>query len=238
MPKSSSASGVVLVLLGVLGIAGGLKAEKITVVYTATVGALGDSTGADLASGSLVRFGFFDVTAEEVKTNFSDLDYLLAHFRGISETEIGLFDGEPPLIDGDPFYFDGVFANTVSFDPESTTFAGFEGGVVGARPYLWGFNAETVGEATEHGIFSSSEWFVPAIQGDFFELSTVSPVDLEDVYLGVFTEGGSQILAEENGDLHQLIAISDVAIPEPTCLAFLIVTVAGGLLRRSRSCPQ
>ena len=217
-----------------LGTSGFVRAEKVTVVYTATVGALGNSGGEDLANGSLVRFGFFDTSPEDVESNSLNLEYLLAHFYGISETAIGLFDGEPPMFDGVPFHFDGVFAHTVSFDPQTTVFPGFGEGLVGARPYIWSFNAASVDEATEHGLFSAEGWSIPAIQGDFFEVDAVRPSMPGDVYVGTFNPGGSQVLSEDGGNLHQLVAFSEVVIPEPEAVLYLAFSLALGLMRRSR----
>ena len=161
--------------------------------------------GTPLAVGQKVRLGYFDISQEEIQSNFTHPLMLAAHFHSLAETEIGSFEshtyvGIPELATGGISFpvAVGSFASRVIFTPstESTE-------MDGQRCYVWAMDAATVEASSQHGIFSHLSWILDlntfgSLQWD---LSQVSATDPGDILLG---SRGPQVSIEVGGPVLRL----------------------------------
>lgn len=205
-------------------------AEVITVTFSAqnSGGGLGSFSGAELPSGSLVRFGYFDIDDDSIIDMQGDISLLDEFFTVVAEAMVGFFGGETLLDEegnisdfnsGDNFSIDGGFAHQVTFDPVPLEREG-------ERLVLWAFNSDTIATATEFGIFADSDWETPSSLTLTADLSTVDP--FEDLYVG---DKGPEQSSALGGDLNKLVPIG-VAIPEPSAVVLMLLGLAALSFRR------
>ncbi|WP_043589034.1 hypothetical protein [Geminisphaera colitermitum] len=199
---------------------------------------LASSDGIDLPTGMLLRFGVFDLADEQITANASNLAYLDAHFQEINRADIG--DGNPVggASPDDPINA-GLFSSALR-DIDTTPVGQ---NIAGQRLFYWVFNSTTFSTATEHGIFSSTDWLIPSGTGDPFDFGVVY-TDIADlttnqtgqalaasarVIIGAFGPG----VNPQGGGIN--FTLSPIApIPEPaTCIA-LFATIALALAIRER----
>jgi len=196
--------------------------QAASVVWSATINGLDSSSGADLAAGSLVRVGTFDITDAEILANAFNIPFLDAHFTQFGSAVIG--DGGRPA---------GHFS-TISNNNSATATA-----LTGSQIYVWAFASGTVATATEHGVFympkaTDADWQFPVNLGGFTILGLDDLTDAASsttlraearVVIGSFGPGTSDSTGKPNFTL--------LAVPEPTS-ATLLMAAAGlvGFVRR------
>lgn len=206
---------VVSVLAGLLAVTAA-RADETTITYSAQLAGLADEAGDPLASGSLVRFGLFDMDAAQILANINNLSALETAFLELSTGSVGVFGDQD-------FGVDAVFAGDVSLDPELTgTGDGYPSGVVGERLFMWVFNAPDVESATQQGIFSDAEWLMPNGGTFSFDLSEVVPGQVGDFYYG-----GDRMMVStpELGSNFPVTPLIEIGrIPEPAPSTFLVLT--------------
>jgi hypothetical protein len=209
------------------------SADVVTVTFSGQNkgGGLGTVDGLDLPGGSLLRLGYFDIDNTNVLKNQNDIGLLDAAFTIIAETMVDLFGGETILdedgneISNDPgesFGSNGAFGHSVTYDPVPNK-------QDGKKLVLWAFNAEAIGKASAHGIFSDDDWVTPSSLTLNFDLSSVDPFDPDGLYIG--TEG-PETSGSVGGPLNKLVAIESLIVPEPSSV--LLILASGGLLALRR----
>src|SRR5215218_10048770 len=68
--------------------------QAASVVWSATINGLDSASGADLAAGSLVRVGTFNITDAEIFTHRFEIPFLNDHCTEFASTSIGA-GGQP-----------------------------------------------------------------------------------------------------------------------------------------------
>jgi hypothetical protein len=198
-------------------------AQAASVVWSATVNGLDSSSGADLAAGSLVRVGTFDLTDAEIIASAFNIPFLDAHFTEFGNTVIGA---------------GGTAAG--HFSTQSNNNSATATALAGSQIYVWAFASGTVANATEHGVFYMPKatdlgWQFPAVPLPGF--TQIELQDLTDaassttlraearVLIGTFGPGTSNDTGKPNFTLQ--------LVPEPTS-ATLLMAAAGliGFVRR------
>lgn len=205
--------------------------------FTVTFGAqntgspLGLSSGTDLPTGSLIRFGYFTISEAEVLAKFDQLTLLDGCFVELASTHVGEFGGSTVLntdftiqshTGGSMFPAPGAFAHNVTFDAAAMNLVGT------TRFWIWAFNSGTLPTATEHGMFSDETWATSSFGTATYDVGDPSPSDPNDIYYA--TEGPEQS-SIGMGTLNKL-----QAIPEPTAGALALAGL--GLLFRRRRCSS
>ncbi|HEX2655788.1 MAG TPA: hypothetical protein VHN11_19355 [Xanthobacteraceae bacterium] len=145
--------------------------------------------GTDLATGSLVRIGTFDLTPAQITADASNLALLNLHWIELGTAVIG--DGNPSGAAGgasDPANA-GLFSH--SYSGVNTTATGMN--VAGSMLYYWVFNAPSTGSATQHGIFSSSLWTIPSGDGSVTDFSLLN-TDINDLTNAGASLAGTAVL--------------------------------------------
>ncbi len=134
-------------------------------------GALGTAGGQELAAGSLVRLGVFDMPAEQVADLAWNPSALDAHFTELARATIGDFGGES-------FPVSGAFA---AVSPLESTELPLK---LSEQPLcIWATNSSDLNSASEIGIFSDPSWTLSL--GQFGALSwDLSQVNATDVWVG------------------------------------------------------
>lgn len=187
--------------------AAALVAGPVTLTWSAQEAgsALCLANGSPLAVGQTIRLGYFDLSSDEVRNQFTEPSLLASHFTLLAEAIIGSFEtqtfvGYPALSTAGLSFPEatGCFAASVVLTPAVDV-----SGLQGQRCYVWAMNGSTVETSTEHGIFSDASWALDlngfgAMQWD---LSQVSAFDPGDVLLG---HRGPQISAQAGGTVLRL----------------------------------
>ncbi len=199
-----------------------LFAGLSTVTYSAQSkdGALGSTSGVDLAVGSLIRFGYFD-PAVDVAANFANISLLNSNFTELAHTYVGFFLDEGVDVNlGMP----GMFGSSVNI--ETTTVGAYGGSLGSTRMYIWAYDASNVGAASAHAIFSDQNWTIGGASAPVFDVVSARPSQLGDVYLAQLGPGTS---SNVGGSLNQLIPV-----PEPSALLLSALTLGSLALTRRR----
>jgi hypothetical protein len=199
-----------------------LTAGLSTVTYSAQSkdGALGSTSGVDLSVGSLVRLGYFD-PAVDVAANFANISLLNSKFTELAHTYVGYFRDEGVDVNFDK---PGIFGSSVNIE---TTALGDYGVLLGStRLYIWAYDADNVGSASAHAIFSDENWTIGGASAPVFDVVSARPSQLGDVYLAQLGPGNSSSIG---GALNQLIPV-----PEPSALLLSALTLASFSLTRRR----
>ena len=222
-------TGILLLSVALAALANPAQAQ-VTVNWNALENGLGTSAGVDLPIGSLVRIGsFIDLTDEQIQANQFDRDLLNDSFREFGATAIGkgTEDGENPS--GYPAHWN-----------ESTSDLTDLLGLTGRQIYIWAFDAPSVGAATQHGIFTSSDssWVFPSSSGS--PPPPPTNINLEQVGLpaGIIVLGDFGI---GTSDATGQALFNLTAIPEPSAYAAVFGVIGVGCavwLRRSKSRPN
>lgn len=172
---------------------------------------LGEADGSELVIGSLLRIGTFTLSEAQIQLLGTDLNALNA----------GFIEYGTALIGDDV----GVAAHWNKQTVRSTDALGINGDKI----YFWAFNAATIGSATEHGIFNSTDstWFFPSDSA----IPNVRTIDLEQVDNIVLGSFGTGLSASTSALLFNL-----VAVPEPSAAAmvFSLLCCAGAVTYRHR----
>lgn len=182
---------------------------------------LANSSGAALASGSLVRLGYFTISDAAVIAAKDDLATLSSSWHSIADTTVST--GFP----GDSGIFAAVSTPTLS------------GAELGHQIYFWALNAPTVLGATQQAIF-----YEPSSSNAFWNLpgSNIgsTSVDIGDAKsAGVYLVGSYQasnpafntLLGAGSGSVN-LATIS--ASPEPSKMLLILAGSALVMVRRRR----
>jgi hypothetical protein len=199
--------------------------QAATVVWSATINGFDMFNGADVAVGSLVRLGTFNLTDDEITQNAQNVPFLESHFTQFGSTTIG--NGGQPA---------GHFTATTS--NESVTAVT----LAGSQIYVWAFSSGTVANSTEHGIFyipkaTDADWQFP----EQVPLPGSTQIGLDDLtdaatsttlrngaktLIGTFGPGTSASTGKPNFTLQ--------AVPEPGSGVILALSgcILGGLRRR------
>ena len=173
------------------------------------------ANGTPLAVGQKVRLGYFDISQEEVQSNFTQPMMLAAHFHSLAETDIGSFEsqtfvGFPELSTSGvnfPEAF-GSFASSIIFAPstESTE-------MDGQRCYVWAMDSATVEASNEHGIFSHDSWVLElnTFGSSQWDLGQVTSTNPADILLG---SRGPQVSLEVGGTVLRLTNTSQLLLDQ------------------------
>jgi hypothetical protein len=185
------------------------------------------ANGNDVAVGSLVRIGTFNLSDADIAQNAQNIPFLEAAFTEFGSTTIG--NGGNAA---------GHFqAQTSNNTATANTLAG-------AQIYVWAFSSGTVAGSMEHGIFympkaTDVDWQFP-IQQPIPGNTQIEMSDLTDgaqtalraearVLIGAFGPGTSGTTGKPNFTLQ--------AVPEPSSFVLLATMATGvfGFVRRRRS---
>jgi hypothetical protein len=200
-----------------------LIANLSTVTYSAQSkdGALGSTTGVDLAVGSLVRFGYFN-PAVDVAASFANISLLNSNFTELGHTFVGYFQDEGVDVNLNEL---GIFASSVNI--ETTTIGAYGATLGSTRMYIWAYDSSAVGTSSAHAIFSDQNWIVGGASTPVFDVVSARPSQLGDVYLAQLGPGISSRVG--GGTLNQLLPV-----PEPSALLLSALTLGSLSLTRRR----
>jgi hypothetical protein len=180
---------------------------------------LGDSAGADLAIGSLIRIGRFTI---------SDAAVMAIVSANLTQDAIALLEPNWLTFDTSSVGTGIIPASPAHWADVTDVVSGpsYDADFLGQRINLWVFNAATTGTATEHGIFSSTDvdWTFPArlpVPGS----ATTDLSDVDLILAGGFGVGTSDL---SGGPLYNTV------VPEPSTYAtiFGLLCLGGAILRR------
>ncbi|MFN0128731.1 MAG: PEP-CTERM sorting domain-containing protein [Verrucomicrobiales bacterium] len=232
-----------LALAGLAGATGLTQGQPVTVTFSAQeIGsALGVAEGTELPAESLVRFGYFSISFEQVVAGLGTPSLLEDSFIELASTRIGYFGGST-VLDGTGQVLDnfedpsspfeeapGLFGHSLTYDPEAMS-------LLEARFYLWVVDTPELANASQFGLFSDSGWLTPNTPGEaIYDLSQVDPNDPADLFhadrgLETSSIGGF-------GPLNKLRPIEGVPVPEPGLPALLLLATAAAAGWRRRPQP-
>ena len=196
------------------------------------------SDGTDLATGSLIRFGTFSLTSAQITTNAGNLSLLESSFTELTSAVIG--EGNPALgtSDNDPVN-SGLFNHALN--GIDTTPSGLN--IAGKSLYYWVYNAPTVVDSTQHGIFSSSLWTIPS--GGVLDFGTSLDTDIVNLTTndeGLLLDPSAIVAVGSFGGGTNVtgggVEFNLAPIPEPSTAVLIAGTLGLGLaLGRRRPIP-
>jgi len=198
-------------------------------VDTGLVGIVNANGTAAVASGDLIRLGYFTVSNSIVQANKSNLSVLSADWVSLADAHIG--DGTG---------YDGTFASVAT--PTLTA------GEFSHQLYVWALNAPTVTAATQQAIFyepssSNANWVAP---GSNISQTTIDIGDAKTSLGGVYLAGSYQYPNASITSIFnsagapgtygaiQLESVAPTPVPEPSTFAVgvLAAFAAAGVRRR------
>ncbi len=223
-------------IISSIALAGSTVANAATLVWSAALTRNGfdAADGTDLAVGSLLRAGFFNLSDQQIidnSTTPSGVQFLNQNFTEFAVAHMGEGVNNTP----------GHFTNSDSNSGASAM------SLAGRQIYLWAFrsadsstDALSVSTATQHGIFylpfaTDADWRFPT---DVDTGSTTIAIrDMTDTTTSTALRAETRILAGSFGPgttISLRPAFTLVAVPEPSSA---LLALAGGtafLLRRRR----
>jgi hypothetical protein len=224
-----------MALLGIVGRPAGAQPVTLTFGAQQYGSGIGTVEGGDLPTESLVRFGYFSLSVEQVVAGLGAPALLEQSFIELASTRIGYFGGET-ILDGTgavishtlpPSPYEdapGLFGHTLSYDPEAM-------GLMATRYFLWVVDTQDAEDASYFGLFSDNAWVSPGFGEATYDVSTTDPDDPDDVY---HADRGPELSSVPGfGPLNKLRAIEGIPAPEPG-LPALLLTAAGLLTWRRR----
>jgi hypothetical protein len=181
-----------------------------------TTTGIGDASGIELPVGDLVEIGTFNLTDSQIQQIQSDIPALTAAFTKFDTSVIGA-----------GFNIPGTWAKESS--------GSFEGaGVAGKQIYYWIFNASTVAQATQQGIFtalSNDAWKFPS-DATIPHTTVTDLAQVNDFIVGGFGTGTSSTFGTP------LVNLAPIPEPSWTGAAYAVIglgCVVGLRLHRVRS---
>ena len=198
----------------------------------------GLADGSDLAPGSLIKIGVFNLSDDLIVANISDYAFLNSNFVSIDTAFVG--KGDPSGAGQSDLSNSGLFNSAVSGINTGNT--GLN--VSGKTLYYWVFDSADPLLATQQGVFTSSDWVIPAGDGSPVDLASLSTdiAGLTVDTLGAELTPGAKIIFGGFGPgtndlgagVNFTLAVT-AAIPEPSSFAALaVLAVLGAVASRRR----
>lgn len=227
-----------LFVCAVLAVCAVENANAATIAWGAQLdNGLSSASGAELAAGSLIRLGYFNLSDSVIIDNKTNISFLNSNFIEAGTARIG--DG-----------LDGIASNFSASSTVNTSPAGLN--LEGKQMVLWAFRSSdnssvssSINTALEIGIFylaNSDDWLFPAQAGnevtatiDLTDLTNVAGTALvtggigevqAKVLVGMFHSGASSSTGGPNFAL--------AVVPEPATAGLAMMGGAALLLRRRR----